>query len=888
MKAQDLLVTIIHGSAFGALAVALAAPAAAQTTDAMRMPATAAALNDASAPSSEDIIVTGTLSARAPASVAVSTLTGDAVAQLTPQSAADLLRNVPGIYVNSALGEIRNVVYSRGISANSNEAASGYYYVSLQEDGLPVTNVTFNNYGPDFFYRQDLGLQRLEALRGGTATITGPNAPGGIFNYISKTGKNSPGAEVRARVGLEGDGRNPYYRGDLIFGGKIGSQDLYYSVGGFYRYSIGSRDPGYPLNRGGQIKGNLVWDYGDGDVQFYGKYLDDHNGFNEFLPARNFDKPDLAPGISRYDSFLIPRSRHDFVETLGGPKKSWDGRNLVHSTAIVFGIKNEHDFGDGWTIRNNLKLSQNKAQWNSSAVTFAVPITDFLANILLNKPADGLYSYRDHATGQLLAQVQQTAGVPTVTLNNLPNQQVLADGVLTQTAFNFNPRVREVMDQFALSKRFDRGSVTLGGFFANSHVKQRGGGAGFALATLEDQPHLLDITRTAPDGLVQQVTSPEGFAGIGQRFLGNPFDTKQLQASVFGGGDFEITEALKIDGGIRYDYIRAKGSNSVQVGNPLSASPTYGGIDGDVNTLYDNFAATYVRPFNYRFSLDYVSFSGALTYTFSRDTAIYARYSQGKKAPDLTFFQAYDTLDELNNLTPIPQKIQQIEAGLRHSGTGFNVVLTPFYSKLSNVGSAQLGTRADGTAYTPPTLFSSTTTYGIEFEGDVDLLDTLNLRTALTLQKSRSTDFSLYVFNGPGEADDTITSVPDGDQDNTPKIMSTSALTYKPTERLSGMLTWRYMGKRPANRYNAFNLPGYHEVDMAVNFDVTDQLTVGANVNNIFNSRGVLSFSPSGSVLAALDRQALTKAQIAADPNQLFSILQNPPRSFFLTAGYKF
>jgi len=129
-----------------------------------------------------EIIVTGTLRAKAPVSVSVSTLSTETLEQTTPISAADLLRNVPGVFVNSALGEVRNVVYSRGISANSTEASSGYYYVSLQEDGLPVTNTTFTNYSPDFFYRQDLSLSRLEALRGGTAVVTGPNAPGGIFN----------------------------------------------------------------------------------------------------------------------------------------------------------------------------------------------------------------------------------------------------------------------------------------------------------------------------------------------------------------------------------------------------------------------------------------------------------------------------------------------------------------------------------------------------------------------------------------------------------------------------------------------------------------------------------------------------------------------------------
>src|SRR5687768_3732654 len=74
----------------------------------------------------EEIVVTGVLTPQAPASVAVSTLSAESIGQMVPISAADLLRNVPGVFVNTALGEIRNVVYSRGISANSTEAASGY------------------------------------------------------------------------------------------------------------------------------------------------------------------------------------------------------------------------------------------------------------------------------------------------------------------------------------------------------------------------------------------------------------------------------------------------------------------------------------------------------------------------------------------------------------------------------------------------------------------------------------------------------------------------------------------------------------------------------------------------------------------------------------------
>jgi outer membrane receptor protein involved in Fe transport len=213
---------------------------------------------------------------------------------------------------------------------------------------------------------------------------------------------------------------------------------------------------------------------------------------------------------------------------------------------------------------------------------------------------------------------------------------------------------------------------------------------------------------------------------------------------------------------------------------------------------------------------------------------------------------------------------------------------TPFYSKLSDVGTTQIGTNTDGSSYTPPTLFATTETYGVELEGDVDLPMGFNLRTALTLQDSKSKDFAIWVFNAAGPQDDTISRVPDGDADNTAKVMSTTTLSYKPFDRFDSFLTWRYMGKRAANRYNAFDLPAFSEVDLGATLHVTDHLSVGANINNVFNEQGVLSFAPSGTLLAALDRQSLTPAQIQSNPNQIFSILPNQPRAYFLTVGYTF
>lgn len=88
-----------------------------------------------------DVVVTGVFDKRKriDASVAISTISAAQIKEQASGSAADLLKNVPGVYVNSSAGEIRNQVVVRGTPI-SNDISKGYYYVSMQEDGLPVSS----------------------------------------------------------------------------------------------------------------------------------------------------------------------------------------------------------------------------------------------------------------------------------------------------------------------------------------------------------------------------------------------------------------------------------------------------------------------------------------------------------------------------------------------------------------------------------------------------------------------------------------------------------------------------------------------------------------------------------------------------------------------------
>jgi outer membrane receptor protein involved in Fe transport len=419
-----------------------------------------------------DIVVTGVFGAKAieDAPISVSSVTAAELAQQIPNSAADLIKNVPGVYVNSSLGEIRNVVFSRGVSANSLDGDGGYYYVSLQEDGLPIEPVLVSNFGPDYFARPDIMLGRLEGLRGGTATVTGANAPGGIFNYISRNGRSNPGFEFQGKFGLEGDGRNPYYRADAYAGGALGD-NLYYAIGGFYRKSDGARDPGYAINKGGQLRANLLWDYGAGSVTIDGKYLNDHNGWFEFIPARNFASPKLEAPFNTYSSVLPPRNPHSFTNP-DGTTGSWDGADLVHSKALSFGMTWEHELSDKIKLQNKMRWSENKSNWSTGAVIFALPLDDFFVSLLsgtFGPQYPGVTTYRFRGTSDIAAQVTSFSGFDhTVTTNNLPNQSVQANGVFSQVALSQAYKSRTFQDQFTATGDFGNHEVAVGAFYSRS------------------------------------------------------------------------------------------------------------------------------------------------------------------------------------------------------------------------------------------------------------------------------------------------------------------------------------------------------------------------------------------------------------------------------------
>ncbi|HUH48062.1 MAG TPA: TonB-dependent receptor, partial [Arenibacter sp.] len=160
----------------------------------------------------QNVVVTGTFDPRTQleSNTSITTLEPEALGRTFPRGTADLLQAIPGTFTDPSAGEVFTKVYTRGISASA-EDDMGWYYVSLQEDGLPVSLVQHSYYSPDMFQRLDLTTEKVEAIRGGSAAITSLNGPGGIYNFISHGPREHFGGEVQLQGGVQGEG-NPLYR----------------------------------------------------------------------------------------------------------------------------------------------------------------------------------------------------------------------------------------------------------------------------------------------------------------------------------------------------------------------------------------------------------------------------------------------------------------------------------------------------------------------------------------------------------------------------------------------------------------------------------------------------------------------------------------------------
>lgn len=326
----------------------------------------------------ETVVITGSFDPRTKleSSVAITTLNTRTIDQRAPRGTGDLLQSVPGIWADNSSGEVGSKVVARGLSPVGNDQV-GFQYVSLQEEGLPVMGAQMGFALVDMFQRADLTTARMEAIRGGSAAITSANSPGGIFNFISKTGGPAFSGSVRTTGGFYGNNKG-LGRIDAEFGGPLAAGWTYH-LGGFYRVDGGARNTPFNANQGGQIRANVnkLFANGRGNLKIYGKYLDDRNTFFKEIALDNTLTRGYTGGTDpvdiNYSTTFIdvnapvpladqirrnPPPDNTFPPSNTFPTRNFNARDAIQNKTLAAGFDLSYDLGKGWGLAARAKLSR--------------------------------------------------------------------------------------------------------------------------------------------------------------------------------------------------------------------------------------------------------------------------------------------------------------------------------------------------------------------------------------------------------------------------------------------------------------------------------------------------------------------------------------------------
>jgi outer membrane receptor protein involved in Fe transport len=790
------------------LAALLPAAALAQQTD------NATVAGDEADPiAGQEIIVTGTSRSRAALDtpLAISQLDDKALARAGVTSQADILNTVPSIKADGGGGEVASNVFIRGLPSGGQ-----FQFTPLMYDGITVlSSFGLNSSAYDVYARNDLGIDRLEFVRGGVSNLFGPGSVAGLINYISTSGGDELAGKAQIEVAERGR-----YRGDLALSGPL-AENLYFAVSGFYRVDDGPIRTGLDT-KGGQIRGNLEYRFSDGSgrVKLIGQYINDQTQF--YLPI-----PLDGPTRSRLrgnDGEIVNsvQDAFDFASLgfniPGGGRFTSDIAEGVSTKGGMIGLAFEKDFGDsGWGINGRIKYSDYNHKfglWSDGDGIINVPET--------------LQSYLTNRNLGTLANAQFTfAGGGAVPTGSL------------LFANRFTDRDRPVDDftaELNLTKTLVTGNVdhalTLGTFYGNATAGDFNVTTTF-LAELNNRPRLVNLTVTNPNTGARTVISRNGLFNAGAGYVNNEHSAERYAFYV--ADQMKIGDRFNFDIGFRLETIngdirRERTSTTVTD----AATPNLSAALRDVIWGNGGFLTGEVS------TTEWALAAGAL-YKLSDSMSLYANASRGFFFPELrsAAFRPVAVGTAANaSAAPGTQSftaeiIKQAEAGLKISQPGLSFTFAGFWTSLENRRQVLFVNDGQGGLVEQVNLVG-TESYGAEATLDVRIIDNLNFAGNVTWQKAEYTAFDTRILN-IGNA-----------VERQPEWLYNAGLYYDDGTFDLSLFT-NYTGPNFTAATNAIELDGWNIANLDAGYTMgigSNALRLSVNVFNLFDTDAVTEGSP--------------------------------------------
>jgi len=386
----------------------------------------------------EEIVVTGTASGgevkKLNASFAITNASSEDIRRYSPKSTADMLKVVPGVWVESSGGVAGANVFVRGFPGGGDAP-----FLTVEMEGAPIyPPPTLSFLENTTLFRIDDTVQRMEGLRGGPQSVQDNGQPGLTTNFILKRGGDQTEGDVKYSTS-----DYDLQRFDAVVSGPLGD-DLYYMVGGYVTSSPGIRDAGYSAVKGDQFTAKITKDLDNGTLSVYTRRTNDHGTW--YLPA----------------ALNVPGVDNEYTQV----------GTLNRKGTIVYGAANKEmsvDLADGrgWdgTVSGvNFDLTVNSTWSMSDALNFTTGEADTVG-LVPNGGADNV--------GALLADPNvDTSAVVTGTITGQATGRTIGSSEYIQQfgLWVVRKAIRSLTNNLALTGSFDQFDLTLGYYAATSSV----------------------------------------------------------------------------------------------------------------------------------------------------------------------------------------------------------------------------------------------------------------------------------------------------------------------------------------------------------------------------------------------------------------------------------
>ncbi len=266
--------------------------------------------------------------------------------------------------------------------------------------------------------------------------------------------------------------------------------------------------------------------------------------------------------------------------------------------------------------------------------------------------------------------------------------------------------------------------------------------------------------------------------------------------------EWQATARLSVTAGLRLEWLRYDYDNRLLDGNT------------DENGLPCPGGCLYTRPADRTDEFTNLGPRLGLAWRVTQETSFWAAASRGYRPPEATELYRLQRGQQVADLGS--ERMDSVEAGLRHLGSALRLELTAFWMDKRNVILRDsLGYNVDG---------GSTRHRGLEYAVG------LPLGSGWTLQASGSWALHSYGFSGGIEQGEQVTR--GDDVDTAPRHLHSARIAYA-GERVSGELEWVHVGGYWANASNTARYGGHDLLNLRVEAVLAPRWTLTARIMNL-------------------------------------------------------